>query len=83
MTKIYEQLVGLRGRCKFHMHMPKRTAIYGIYSLTDARVCSTSLLEIYAGKQLQGASYTVSNSTYSVVMHLVPIIANSQRNVTQ
>lgn len=80
---IDEMLEAFRGRCRFRQYIANKPAKYGIkiYALVDSRTFYVHNMEIYAGKQPDGA-YQVPNDAASVVKRLIKTIDKSGRNVT-
>lgn len=80
---IDEMLPGFRGNCPFRQYIPSKPNKYGIkiFSLVDAKMFYSYNLEIYAGKQNEGA-FSVSNKAPDVVKRLAEPLFGSGRNIT-
>ena len=80
---IDEMLPGFRGNCPFRQFIPSKPTKYGIkcFALTDAKMCYTYNIEIYAGNQPQGPFF-VSNKPSEVVKRMAEPLFGSGRNIT-
>ncbi|XP_060809155.1 piggyBac transposable element-derived protein 4-like [Amyelois transitella] len=80
---IDEKLEAFRGRCGFRQYIPSKPNKYGIkiYALTDAKMFYTTKMEVYVGKQPDGA-YKVDNSAMALVSRLSEGIYGTGRNIT-
>ncbi|CAH2101262.1 unnamed protein product [Euphydryas editha] len=80
---IDEMLESFRERCKFRMYIANKPVKYGIkvYALCDSKNFYTSILEIYPGKQPNGA-HKYDNTASAVGKRLSQDTLNTGRTIT-
>ncbi|CAH2086577.1 unnamed protein product [Euphydryas editha] len=83
-----EMLVAYRGRCRFKMYMPKKSAKYGlkIMCLMDARTRYLLNAYIYTGRDSDGLNlpieYTRLRKPTQAILRLISCIEGTNRNIT-
>ncbi|KAJ8960378.1 hypothetical protein NQ314_006068 [Rhamnusium bicolor] len=80
---IDEMLAGFRGKCNYRQYIPFKPNKYGIkiLAMCDAEIFYINIMEVYVGKQPDGA-YKISNSSYDVVTRRCQHFVGTGRNVT-